>query len=92
MQIGVFDCKKFNTKINVKTIDSMVGYMDDINANYGAIITCKGFSKAAINRAKASNIKLDIIKFESPEQLIEHFVPSLNFSDPGNSMYIGTIL
>lgn len=88
VQIGVFDCKKFNKKIDVKTVDSMIGYMDDLNANYGGIITCRGFSKAAINRARAGNIKLEVIEFKSVSELIDHFVPSLDFSDARNSMYI----
>lgn len=91
IQIGVFDCKMFNKKVDVKVIDSMVGFMDDLNANYGGIITCIGFSKAAEKRAKASNIKLDIVKFESPDQVVNHFVPSLDFSDVRNSMYIPLI-
>ncbi len=90
-QYGVFDCKRFNKKVNVKSIDSMIGYMQDIGANYGGIITCEGFTRGAINRAKDNNVKLEIIEFESPEKLIEHFVPSLNFSDPRNSMYISLI-
>lgn len=89
IQLGVFDCKKFNKRVDVKTIDTMVGYMDDLNANYGGIVTCVGFTKAAINRAMASNIKLDVIKFVSPNELVQHFVPSFDFSDSRNSQYIG---
>lgn len=91
MQIGVFDCKKFNKKINVKTVDSMIGYMDDLNANYGGIITCRGFSKAAVNRAKARNISLEVIEFKSATELIDHLVPSLDFSDGRNSMYLALL-
>jgi hypothetical protein len=87
VQIGVFDCKRFNSKIDVKAVDSMIGYMDDLNANYGGIISCRGFSKAAYNRARSGNIKLKVIQFESPKELVGHFVPSLDFSDPRNSMY-----
>ncbi len=90
-QIGVFDCKKFNSKINVKSIDSMIGYMDDLNANYGGLITTKGYSKASYNRAKASGIKLEVIKFESPSQVVEHFVHSFDFSKAENSVYIAVI-
>jgi len=90
-QIGVFDCKKFNSKINVKSIDSMIGYMDDLNVNYGGLITTKGYSKAAYNRASARGIKLEIIDFESPKQIVEHFIPSLDFSKVENSMYIPLI-
>ncbi|MFN7488743.1 MAG: restriction endonuclease [Chryseotalea sp.] len=86
-QYGVFDCKQFNKRVNVKTIDSMIDFMQDVNANYGGIITCIGFTKAAINRAEASNIKLETIMFDSPEKLVEKFIPSLDFSDPRNSMY-----
>ena len=91
IQIGVFDCKMFNKKVDVKVVDSMVGFMDDLNANYGGIITCVGFTKAAQNRAKSAGIKLETIEFESVEQIVNHFIPSLDFSDSRNSMYLALI-
>ncbi len=86
--IGVFDCKHFNNRVNVRVIDSMVGFLDDIGAQFGGVISASGFSEAAINRARAASIELKVIPFESPETLIDQFIPSFDFSDPRNSMYI----
>lgn len=61
--LGVVECKCFNKKVDVKIIDSFIGFLEDVNANVGVIITTKGFSKAANNRAKVKNIRLDIVDF-----------------------------
>ncbi|MFH1642604.1 MAG: restriction endonuclease [Nanoarchaeota archaeon] len=60
---GVIECKCFSSKINVKTVDSFIGYLHDVGADFGILITNKGFSKAAENRAKGISVKLEIIKF-----------------------------
>lgn len=86
--IGAFDCKCFSDKVDVKVVDSMVGFADDVNVTFGGIVTTIGFSEAASNRARASKINLRVVKFLSPEQLVDDFIPSLDFSDARNSMYI----
>jgi hypothetical protein len=65
--------------------------MDDLNANYGGLITTQGFTPASQNRARMGNINLDIIEFKSPEQVVKHFIPSLDFSKPENSMYLALL-
>jgi hypothetical protein len=57
----IIECKNYNKKIDVKTIDSFVGFLGDVDAAWGIIITTKGFSRAAFNRAAASKIQLDIM-------------------------------
>lgn len=89
--IGIFDCKCFSKKINVRVVDTMIGFIDDIGANFGGVVSQKGFSVAAKNRALAAKIDLRVIPFESPETVIDQFVPSLDFSDPRNSMYLAVI-
>lgn len=86
--IGVFDCKFFSKNVDVKTIDSLVGFIDDTGADYGGVITQKGFSTAAINRAEACRPKILTSVFQSPESLVDVFIPSFDFSDPRNLMYI----
>jgi hypothetical protein len=86
--IGVFDCKCYGEKVDVQTIDYMIGFLDDLGARLGGVVTTKGFSEGAENRAKAASIDLRTIEFASVERLVDHFVPSLDFSDPRNSMYI----
>lgn len=61
--IYVFDAKKYNTKIDVKDVESFIGMIKDVGADYGVIVSEKGFSKAAINRAHLgeNNIEVDIL-------------------------------
>jgi len=85
--IGAFDCKHFSKKVNVKTIDSAIGFLIDIESDYGGVISSKGFSKDAFNRSKVPNFEIRAIPFETPKQLVQHLVYSLDFSKPKNSMY-----
>src|SRR6266571_3660500 len=84
--IGVFDCKCYGENVDVPVIDYMVGFLDDLGARLGGVVTTKGFSEAAIRRAKAAGIDLRTIEFVSVEQVVNEFVPCLDFSDPRNSM------
>ncbi len=61
--IYIFDAKKYNTKIDVKDVESFIGMIKDVGADYGVIVSDKGFSKAAINRAHLGedNIEVDIL-------------------------------
>lgn len=86
--VGIFDCKCFNKKIDVKVIDSMVGFMLDVGGDFGGIVTVEGFTTAAMDRAEGAGINLKIIEFESVEQIVDRFISSLDFSDPRNSQYI----
>ena len=57
------ECKHYATKINVKIVDSFIGCLEDVGAEKGIIVSEKGFTKAAINRAhKGKNdIEVDIL-------------------------------
>ena len=93
--IGVFDCKCYGENVDVQTIDYMVGFLDDVGAQLGGVVTTKGFSQAAINRAAgatAAKIDLRVIRFTTVEELVDEFVPSLDFSDPRNSSYLAAIV
>lgn len=62
----VVDCKYFSKNIDVKQVESFCSMVEDVEAHQGVLITQKGFSKAAINRAYYGNhkVELDIINFE----------------------------
>lgn len=62
--LGVIDCKYFNKTITLKVIESFIGMMQDVNANFGIMITNRGYSKASKNRVKYSNLKLDVLNFD----------------------------
>jgi predicted Mrr-cat superfamily restriction endonuclease len=88
---GVIEAKKCSKKVNVKTVDSLIGFLLDIGAAYGGIYSSKGFSKGAINRAKNSGIDLRLINSDDPVVVAEIMLPMLDFRDPDNSMYLAMI-
>lgn len=62
----IFEAKYFNKKINVKTVESCLGMLEDVEASKAIMVSTKGFSKAAYNRAHfgPGQIELDILNFD----------------------------
>ncbi len=62
----VLDAKFYNKRIDVKEVESFISMVEDVDAAQGILITSKGYSKAAINRAYygPTDIELDILSFE----------------------------
>jgi hypothetical protein len=52
------DCKDEATPIDVKAVEETIGLFQDIEANKGAIVSAKGFTKAAKNLARNTGIEL----------------------------------
>jgi hypothetical protein len=61
----IIDCKYFNKKVDVKAVESFLSFLQDLKASKGILITNKGFSAAAKNRATfdTQDIELRIIDF-----------------------------
>ncbi|MBA4381088.1 MAG: hypothetical protein C0406_00845 [Sideroxydans sp.] len=70
----VVDGKYFQSKVDVKAVDSFVGMLEDIGAHKGLLITKVGFTEAALNRAHygTSDVELDILNFEDLQQYQGH--------------------
>ncbi|MFO7853313.1 MAG: restriction endonuclease [Bacteroidota bacterium] len=66
----IVDGKYFSENIDVKEVESFIGMMQDVAADKGLIVTQKGYSPAAIQRAynDTSRIELDILNFEELKQ------------------------
>lgn len=62
----VVDAKYFSINVDVKDVECFIGMLADTEAHKGLIITQKGYTKAAINRAfnDTGDIELDILNFE----------------------------
>lgn len=60
------DVKNFSKNVNVKCIESFISMLEDIDVYQGLLITNKGFSEAAINRAYYGphKLELDILNFD----------------------------
>jgi hypothetical protein len=50
------ECKNYKRPVDVKDVDAFASVVQDVRANKGAIISSKGFTKAAIELAKTRNI------------------------------------
>ena len=64
------ECKHYAQKINVKIVDSFIGCLEDVGADKGVIVSEKGFTKAAINRAYKGkeDIEVDILSLGELQQ------------------------
>jgi len=62
----VIDCKLYNKKVDVKAVDSFIGMVEDLGADKGLLVSEKGYSKAALNRAyyNLKHIELDILSLK----------------------------
>ena len=66
----IVDGKYFNKNIDVKAVESFISMVEDVDAKQGILITSRGFSPAAINRAYygPTDVELDILNFEDLKQ------------------------
>lgn len=66
----VIDGKFYNKKIDVKHVESFISMVEDVDADQGILITSKGYTPAAINRAYygPTKIELDILNFDELKQ------------------------
>lgn len=66
--ISAIDCKYYNKKVSIKTVESAIGMAEDIGCDRFIIVTNKGYTDAAYERVSSlsSNIELEIL---SPTQL-----------------------
>lgn len=64
------ECKHYAQKINVKIVDSFIGCLEDVGVERGLLVSEKGFTKAAINRAHngKENIEVDILSLGDLQQ------------------------
>lgn len=67
----VVDAKHFSRNVNVKAVDSLAGFVDDIGADGGMLVTGKGYSPAALRRAfyGPADLELDVLNFSELKRL-----------------------
>jgi len=83
----IIDPKFFSEKVDVKDVETFIGMVQDIGAHKGILITQKGYTQGAINRAynDPGDIELDILNFEE----LKAFQASVAIPYAGN---IGVVL
>ena len=62
----IVDCKYYNHKVDIKEVESFIGMLGDLEADYGILITEKGYTKSALERAykNPTHLELDIYSLE----------------------------
>jgi hypothetical protein len=62
--------KYYNKKIDVKDVEAFLGMLTDVDANKGVMISLKGYSTAAINRAHndSTDLELEVFSFAELKQ------------------------
>jgi hypothetical protein len=63
-----FDCKCYSRKVDVKHVESFLGMLDDIRVSKGVLLTTRGFTKTALERAHRNPRDVDL-QILSPDRL-----------------------
>ena len=73
--LTVIECKDFRGKVNVTYIDSFASKLIDIKANKGILVSRRGFTKTAVQKAKRLGIELCMI--DTAEHLLKGMVKEI---------------
>jgi hypothetical protein len=65
------DCKCYQSKVDVNDVERFLGMLDDIRVSKGILLTTKGFSKVAYERARREPRDIDL-QILVPERLSEY--------------------
>jgi len=63
------ECRCYGRKIGIKDMDAFCGFLDDVSANKGVLVTTAGFTSGAEKRAKGADIDLRVMPLEEAEDL-----------------------
>lgn len=65
------DAKYFGRKVTVPAVDGLAGFVEDIGADAGMLVTARGYSKAALRRAYygPADLELDVLNFSELKRL-----------------------
>jgi hypothetical protein len=61
------ECRRYNKPIAIKDVEAFVGFLEDVGANKGVMISHSGYTDGAQKRAKAAGIELKILTLEEAE-------------------------
>jgi len=66
-----FDCKCYSRKVNVKHVESFLGMLEDIRVSQGVLVTTKGYTRTAYERAQRDSRNIDL-QILPPDRLSEY--------------------
>jgi hypothetical protein len=61
------ECRRYNKPVAIKDVEAFVGFLEDVGANKGVMISHSGYTEGAQKRAEAAGIDLKILTVEEAE-------------------------
>jgi hypothetical protein len=61
------ECRRYEKPVTIKDIDAFCGFLDDVGANKGVMISHSGYTGGAEKRAQAAGIELRMLTIEQAE-------------------------
>jgi hypothetical protein len=55
-----FEAKHYSKKVDVKGVEEAIGLFQDVGVNRGVLVTTKGYTDAALQRANADDLDIDL--------------------------------
>lgn len=71
------ECRRYDRPVSIKDIDAFAGFLDDVGANKGVMISHSGYTKGARQRAAGAGIEVKMLMLtveEAEEFDLEEFV------------------
>lgn len=77
--LGIGECRNIKRKIDLTTVDGVIGKMNDVGASFAIIITTQGYTVSAKELADNSNIEIKVIPYEFLKDF--GFIPANELDD-----------
>lgn len=63
------ECRRYNDRpVSIKDVDAFCGFLEDVEANKGVMISHSGFTEGAQKRAEGAGIELKVLTLEQAEE------------------------
>lgn len=76
----LIECKFRDDPIEQEVVDSLIGVLNNSDANRGVIVAKSGFQSGAIERAEGTGIELWKLRFIRPEEDLEDLIQRVNYN------------
>lgn len=86
----IVDAKRYTHRLDVKDVDSFIGMVQDVDAVEGILVTDKGYSHAAVERAHNASVPItletyslaELKEYQGPEAVVHAGIRGVRFPAP----------
>src|SRR5262249_648324 len=62
------ECRRLGSPVSIKDVDAFVGFIEDVGANKGVMVSHSGFTEGATKRAEGAGIALKTLTIKQAEE------------------------